>query len=116
MNADPLGRDFFFRIPHTRRPTQSFAAITVQQEPGGGWRMAYEYDVCVCGVGTPYEHSAVYPSRESAGRNGMLFLRDELRRFARGRERGPQTRKFAAALAERINESVLPQQFELDFG
>ncbi len=80
--------------------------------------MIYEFDLVSYGVGTPWAHSSLYPSRESAGRNGMLFMRDEIRKVAEQwqSEGSTQYAKFAFAMAEAVTLEVHgPAQLEFGF-
>ena len=110
-SADDFGRDFFFRVPH---PRLAWSILEVLVRPANGlWQYAYGYNFSASGMGTPFTGKA--PSRETAGRAGMLRLRDALKRFTgEGKPDGRDGDQIEAAkYLARIQELLHPTQPEL---
>ena len=103
MIADDFKRDVYFNVPH---PTLAWSVLCVSvREVGEHWEQAHEFQFPVIGMGTPFMGN--YPSRDSAGRNGLCFLRRALMRVTR------EDREKAQEHAEAIWEIINPQQREL---
>ena len=110
-SADDFGRDFFFRVPH---PRLAWSILEVLVRPANGiWQYAYGYNFSACGMGTPFSGKA--PSRETAGRAGLLRLRDALKRFAGENQLDGQDSDQVEAVkyAARLQELLQPRQPEL---
>lgn len=110
-STDDFERDFYFRVPH---PTLAWSVLEVLvRRAAGCWQYAYGYQLGTCGFGSPF--TGMTPSRENAGRIGLVRLRNALTRFAGddhldGRD-CDQTE--AAKHAARIEEMLHPMQPEL---
>ncbi|MBK1884790.1 hypothetical protein JIN85_20440 [Luteolibacter pohnpeiensis] len=104
--------DYFYRVPH---PKLAWSILSVEVRRGEqGWQFAYGYHFMNTGMGCPFRGR--FPSRESAGRNGMLHLRDALKRFAASPglpDRRCPEQKQAARYAKEIQEQLFPPQLEL---
>jgi hypothetical protein len=98
--------DYFHRVPsHLAWDTLH---VVVRQQ-GGKWQFSYGYQFTISGMGTPF--MGALPSREAAGRNGMLYLRDDLRRFSGADpDRRDDEQKQAAKLADEIHRQLCPSQ------
>lgn len=94
-------RDVYFNVPH---PTLAWSFLRVSvRELEGRWEQAHEFNLSTTGMGTPFRGD--YPSRESAGRNGLAFLRHALLRVNGGD--APEAQKHAEAIFEILNPSQL---------
>ena len=101
MTETNFDRDVYFDLPH---PTLAWSVLRVSiRKVGNHWEQAHEFQLPVTGMGTPF--MGRYPSRESAGRNGLCYLRHALMRVCREDREAAQ--KHAADIYEMINPSQL---------
>ncbi len=111
VTTEDFERDFYFRVKH---PTLAWNVLEVLVRPEGAvWQYSYGYQLATCGFGGPFEGMA--PTRENAGRIGLIRLRNALWRLAGdgeldGRD-GDQAE--AAKHADAIYEMLHPAQPEL---
>ena len=110
ITAADFERDFYFRVPH---PHLAWSILAVNVRHGSdGWQFAYGYQFPEIGMGSPFEGRL--PSRESAGRIGLIRLRDALRRFAGDKDIDrDRDQKLASKYADQIQEQLFPSQLEL---
>jgi hypothetical protein len=111
VTAEDFERDFYFRVKH---PTLAWSILEVLVRPEGKvWQYAHGYHLPTVGFGNPFEGAA--PTRENAGRIGLIKLRNSLRQLAgdgeiEGRD---HDQAEAAKHAARIHEMLHPAQPEL---
>jgi len=99
--TDDFDKDLFFNLPHGSL-AWSILRVSVRKI-GDHWEQAHEFQLSITGMGTPF--MGRYPSRESAGRNGMAMLAEALRRV--DREDGPKAQELSAMIRETFNPSQL---------
>jgi len=99
-------RDFYYRLPSPL----AWNILEVEvREVSGVWEFAFGYQLPTCGLLTPFR--GPLPSRDAAGRNGLLFLRDALRRVASDSgSRCLADQRDAGKYAAAIQEFLFPSQ------
>lgn len=116
VTVDDFQRDYFFRVKH---PTLAWNTCEVLvRDAGPFWQYSFGYQFMSVGTGGPFEGRA--PSREAAGRIGLVRLRNALLQLAGDRELTDRDadQKAAAAHAARIDALLhppAPAQLELAF-
>jgi hypothetical protein len=108
--------DYYLREP-SRGLAWNELEVMVRPADGGWWEYSVGYQLPTVGYGSPYSGRA--PNRETAGRIGLIQLRNALNRLARDEELEEERsadQRIAAAREERIQEMLSPRQGELFAG